>query len=57
MKYITRGENLNKFEASVTQELAKRMCESSWEGDNEDLDQYISSRIADTDDMEDVVMH
>src|SRR5215469_11354735 len=31
------------------------MCEASWEKDIKDLDQYISSRIADTDDMEDIV--
>ena len=53
IKYITRGGNLDKFEASLTHEIAKRMCESSWEKDTTDLDQYISSRIADTDDMED----
>ena len=55
IKYITRGGNLNKFEALLSHKIAKRMCESSWEKDTKDLDQYISSRIADTDDMEDIV--
>jgi uncharacterized protein YktA (UPF0223 family) len=31
------------------------MCESSWEEATKDVDKYISSRIADTDDMEDIV--
>ena len=31
------------------------MCEQNWEKDIKDLDQYVSSRIADTDDMEDIV--
>ena len=51
IKYVTRGEDLNKFQASVTQEIAKQMCGSSWEEDNIDLDKYISSRIANTKDM------
>ena len=57
IKYITRGGNLDKFEASLTHEIAKRMCESSWEKDTTDLDQYISSPIADTDDMERQLIH
>jgi hypothetical protein len=31
------------------------MCGPSWEEDNEDLDKYISSRIANTEDKEDIV--
>jgi hypothetical protein len=55
IKFITRGEKLNKYETSLTQEIAKLMCESSWEEDTKDLDKYITSQIADTDDMEEVV--
>jgi hypothetical protein len=55
VKYITRAENLKKFEAFVTQEIAKHMCGSSWEEGNRALDKYVSSRIANAEDVEDTV--
>ena len=53
IEYISKEENLKKFEASVTQEIAEQMCGSSWEEETITLDKYISSRIATTEDMED----
>jgi hypothetical protein len=55
IKYIAKVENLKKFEASLTQELAEQMCGSSWEEETIALDKYISLRIATTVDMEDIV--
>ena len=52
IKYITRGENLKIFQASLTQEIAEQLCGSKWEGDNKDLDKYLATRIANTEDME-----
>ena len=53
-KYIVRGENHKRFEAFLTQEIAKEMCGTCWE-DIKYLDKYISSQIANTEDMEDIV--
>jgi len=50
IKYMGKEENLQKFEASVTQEIAGQMCGSSWEEKTIALDKYISSRIATTED-------
>ena len=55
IKYKIRGEDLNKFEASVTQEIAKRMCRSSWKEGNKDLEKYITSQTANRKDMEDIL--
>jgi hypothetical protein len=55
IKYIAKEENLKNFEASVTQEIAEQMCGSSWEQETIALDKYISSRIATTEGMEDIV--
>ena len=44
-----------KIEAPVTQKIAKQVCGPSWEEDNKDLDKYISSKIANPEDMEDIV--
>jgi hypothetical protein len=55
IKYITRGENIGKSEASLTQEIAKEMCESSLEEEDKDLDKYILSQNANIEDVEDVV--
>jgi len=35
--------------------MAKQVCGSRWEEDNRALDKYISLRIANTEDMEDIV--
>jgi hypothetical protein len=55
INYIAKEENLKKFEASVTQEIAEQMCGFSWEEETIALDKYISSRIATKEDMEDIV--
>jgi len=39
-KYTIRVENHKKFEALITQEMAKQVCGSSWEEDNRALDKY-----------------
>jgi protein required for attachment to host cells len=39
--YKQRRNYKKKFEASITQEIAKQMCGPSWEEDNEALDKYV----------------
>ena len=54
-KYITRGAELEKFEALLTQEIAQQMCGLNGEEDNKALDKHISSRIDAIEDVEDIV--
>jgi CHAT domain-containing protein len=41
--------------AILIKEIVKRMCETSWEEEEKDLDEYVCSRIANIEDVEDAV--
>ena len=54
IKYITREENITEFDELITQPIAKQMPWPIWEEVSEDQHKYISLRIANTEDVEDI---